>query len=105
MTIAGAGVGFVAAAIAVRRWLPRAPIVNQMFLEPPTGEEAEDLSRRESLVDLHELVGTRGTTTTQLTPSGKARFGNRLVDVISDGDLIARGAEIEVVEVQGAGWW
>jgi membrane-bound ClpP family serine protease len=102
LTIAGAAAGFVAAAIAIRHWLPRAPVVNQMFLEPPTGAEAEDLSRRESLVDLGDLLGTRGTTTTQLTPSGKARFGNRLVDVISDGDLIARGTEIEVVEVHGA---
>lgn len=102
LTIAGAGVCFVAAAIAFRRWLPRAPIVNQMFLEPPTGEEAEVISRRESLVDLHALLGARGTTTTQLTPSGKARFGSRLVDVICDGDVIARGAEIEVVEVHGA---
>jgi membrane-bound serine protease (ClpP class) len=101
LTIAGAGVGFVITAILVRKWLPRAPIVGEVFLEPPQGEEAESIRRREALADFGALLGARGTTTTQLVPAGKARFGNRLVDVVSDGDLIPRGAEIEVVEVHG----
>lgn len=101
LTVAGAGVGIAAAAVFLRRWLPSAPIFNRMFLRPPAGEEAEQISRRESLVDLDGFVGARGTTTTQLTPSGKARFGDMLLDVITDGDLVPRGAEIEVVEVHG----
>jgi membrane-bound ClpP family serine protease len=101
LTIAGAGTGFFVVAFALRAWLPRAPLMNQMFLPPPEGEEAELISRREGLARYDDLVGQRGTTATQLTPSGKARFGDRLVDVISDGDLIARGAPIEVVDVRG----
>jgi membrane-bound serine protease (ClpP class) len=93
--------GVVIAAMVLERWLPRAPILSQMLLEPPAGEEAEEISRRESLVDLDGFVGTRGTTTTQLTPSGKARFGDMLVDVITDGDVVPRGTPIEVVEVRG----
>ena len=72
-----------------------------MMLEPPAGEEAETIRRREALVDFHELVGSQGTTTTQLTPGGKARFGDLLVDVIADGEVIDRGATIEVVDVRG----
>jgi len=102
LTIAGAMAGFVAATVVLRKWLPRAPIVNQVLLEPPKGEEAETISRRESLVNLQGLLGERGTTTTQLTPSGKARFGDRLVDVITEGDLIPRGTDVEVVEVHGS---
>jgi len=101
MTIAGAGVGIVAAAVLLRRWLPKAPLLNRMMLQPPEGEEAETISHRESLLDLEDFVGSRGVTTTQLTPSGKARFGTMLVDVITDGDVVARGSEIEVVEVHG----
>jgi membrane-bound ClpP family serine protease len=40
-------------------------------------------------------------TTTQLTPSGKARFGHQLLDVIADGELIGRGAPVIVTQVQG----
>ena len=62
------------------------------MLEPPAGDEAEFIRRREALVDFRDLLGMRGTTTTQLTPSGKARFGDQLVDVMADGEVIDRGA-------------
>lgn len=102
LVLAGAGVGIVAVALALRRWLPHAPIFNQMFLPPPTDEEAQMISRRESLVGFDDsLVGKRGVTTTQLTPSGKAKFGDQWVDVITDGLLIEPGVEIVVVEVHG----
>jgi len=94
-------VGVFAAAYFARGWLPSAPIFSRMFLQPPAGEEADTIRRREALVHFQDLVGTQGTTTTQLTPSGKARFGNRLVDVIADGELIERGTDIVVVEVYG----
>ena len=40
-------------------------------------------------------------TTTQLTPSGKARFDDRMVDVITECEVVGRGCEVEVVEVRG----
>ena len=72
-----------------------------MMLEPPVGEEAESIRRREALANFDDLVGRQGTTTTQLTPGGKARIGDMLVNVIADGEVIDRGAKIEVVKVQG----
>jgi len=95
------GAGVVAALVLMRHFLPKAPVVSQVVLSPPEGEDLEELSRRESLVDLAHLVGKRGRATTQLTPSGKARFGDELIDVISDGDVIRRGMDVYVVEVQG----
>jgi len=101
LTVAGAGVGCFMVAMLLQRWLPQAPVLGHVFLPPPQGAEAEAISRREALVDFGDLLGARGVTTTQLTPCGKARFGDRLVDVITDGDLVPRGTEIEVVEVHG----
>jgi membrane-bound serine protease (ClpP class) len=101
LTLAGAAAGFIVAAVVLRRFLPRVPGLRGVFLEPPCGEEAETIRRREALIDAERLLGARGTAATQLTPGGKARFGGELVDVISDGDLIPRGAPIEVVEVHG----
>jgi membrane-bound serine protease (ClpP class) len=34
-------------------------------------------------------------------PGGKARIGEELIDVVSEGDFIDRGLPIEVVEVIG----
>lgn len=102
LTIAAATVGVIAVAVFLRKRLPRSPLLGRMMLEPPAGEEAQEIRRREALIDLHELVGQQGTTTTQLTPGGKARFGDRLVDVMADGEVIGRGATIEVIDVHGS---
>ena len=53
------------------------------------------------LVDLDNLVGAVGVATTPLGPSGKARFGNHLVDVISTGEFISRDSQVVVAEVHG----
>ncbi|MGD9720883.1 MAG: NfeD family protein [Pirellulales bacterium] len=97
----GVGVGVVALAMVMRRYLPHVPFFSSVMLEPPSDAELEDISHRESLVDFEHLLGHQGVATTQLTPSGKARFGGQLVDVIADGEVIRRGAEVVVVEVQG----
>ena len=102
LVIAGAGLGTMVAAILAHRWIPSTPGLRHVVLLPPEGEEAIDLSRRESVVDLASLLGKRGTTTTPLTPGGKARFDNLLIDVLTEGEAVARGKHIEVVEVHGS---
>ncbi|MEX2656034.1 MAG: NfeD family protein [Balneolales bacterium] len=44
-----------------------------------------------------DLMGREGVTLTTLRPSGTARFGDRRVDVVSDGDYIEKGTKIKVV--------
>jgi membrane-bound ClpP family serine protease len=101
LIIGGATAALFAAALLSRKWLPHAPILSHMILSPPEAEERETISRRELLVDLHELVGTQGVTSTPLMPAGKARFGDAVIDVIADGDMIDPGKTVEVVEVRG----
>lgn len=100
-TVAGAVAGILLVAMLLRRWLPKAPILGSILLEPPSEAETVTIRQREALLDAHDLVGTRGTTTTPLVPGGKARFGSRVLDVVAEGELIGRGAEVVVVEVQG----
>ena len=101
LLIGGVTAALFAAALLSRKWLPHAPIMSHMILSPPEEEERETISRRELLVDLHELVGTQGVTSTPLMPAGKARFGDAVIDVIADGDVIEPGKTVEVVEVRG----
>jgi membrane-bound serine protease (ClpP class) len=101
MTISGAVIGATAAAVIFRRYLPKTPGINRMLLHPPSGEERETIATREALVDFSDLVGQMGVATTPLMPSGKARFGGRLIDVIAGGEAIDRGTRVVVVEVRG----
>ncbi|MFV1967236.1 MAG: nodulation protein NfeD [Pirellulaceae bacterium] len=102
MTVAAAGAGAFASLVIMRRYLPDAPVLKTLMLASPDEEQREDLSRREAMVDYLHLVGKRGRTTTQLTPSGKAQFGDEVVDVISDGEVIRAGVDVCVVNVRGS---
>lgn len=100
-TVIAAMSGTLVAMIVLRNVLPHAPIFRRMMLLPPVAEEREVLQKREALVDYHHLLHTSGMTTTQLTPSGKARFGDDIVAVISRGSVIAAGEPVIVTDVQG----
>ena len=99
--MAAASLIVVATSIALRRYLPSAPIFRKLLLDPPPEEELIDLSYREALVDFSHLVGEQGVTTTNLMPAGKAEFNGQLVDVIAEGLPIQRGMPVRVVKVQG----
>ncbi|MBX3374873.1 MAG: hypothetical protein KF817_13665 [Phycisphaeraceae bacterium] len=45
--------------------------------------------------------GEVGVTVTELRPAGRARFGDRLIDVQGTGLFIERGARIRIVRVEG----
>jgi membrane-bound serine protease (ClpP class) len=46
-------------------------------------------------------VGDRGIADSMLRPAGKVQFGDRYVDVVSDGTFIDRGRTVRVVEISG----
>ncbi|QEH32872.1 hypothetical protein OJF2_13570 [Aquisphaera giovannonii] len=93
-------------AMAVARYLPSIPFLNRLVLkpEPWTGFEAEDPAAKppmEGYESLTFLIGETGRTTSPLRPTGKARFGNLLVDVTADGFYVDSDSLVEVVDVQG----
>ena len=52
--------------------------------------------------DLAELAGQTCEALSPLRPSGRARFGERIVDVVSEGGFIPRGTPVAVLEVVGS---
>jgi hypothetical protein len=95
-----AGIGVAAVAVLIHRWLPRAPLFRSMVLAPP--EDVERQRIQQTLGRHQHLSGARGTAISKLTPSGKARFGGEVVDVITDGEPIDEGSEIVVTEIRGS---
>ena len=90
--------GLVGGFVAVRTLFPHIPLLNGLVMETP---DQSVIGESEKLADFQYLAGKTGTTTTKLMPSGKARFGNDIVAVVSEGSAIGKGEEIRVVEIQG----
>jgi membrane-bound ClpP family serine protease len=98
--VAASTVCVVMAALALRRYLPRSPVLRPLLLHPPADEERDDIEYREATADFSHLVGQRGTAATNLMPAGKAEFGGQLVDVIAEGLPIDRGQAVVVVKTR-----
>ncbi|MBY0457499.1 MAG: hypothetical protein K2V38_09200, partial [Gemmataceae bacterium] len=92
-----AGVG----AFVIARFLPQVPYANRMMLAPP-GEEGQPAEvQLPGASEAMELLGAVGTSTTALRPAGVVRFGEKFVDVVSDGGFIPSGARVQVIAVEG----
>jgi membrane-bound serine protease (ClpP class) len=93
-------------AVVLARYFPSLPLFNRLILkpEPWTGVEDTDPTAKptfEGYESLAFLVGETGRTTSPLRPTGKARFGNMLLDVTADGFYVEPDSLVEVIDVQG----
>ena len=100
--VAAATLCVVAASIALRRYLPHAPVFRTLVLNPTPEEDLIDLDHREAMADFSHLIGKQGIATTNLMPAGKADFDGQLIDVIAEGLPIDRGQTIVVTKARGS---
>jgi membrane-bound ClpP family serine protease len=93
--LAGAA-GMIGGFLLMRWMFPHLPFFSGLIMEAP--DEAR-LEQSEMLGDFSDLMGRSGVATTPLRPSGKAKFGDQIVQVVSDGTMISVGEPVRVCEV------
>ena len=91
-------VGAFVLSLVMLRSLPRMASFNRLVLETETraSEGYVSSSRAEN-----ELLGKEGVTVSELRPAGIALIDGRRTDVVTDGEFVAVGQAVEVVEVSG----
>lgn len=103
LTVAASLLVFLVGAFTIARYFPQMPLFSRMMLAPP-GEpvEEEALFAPEEPPEISpyaELVGKKGVAASPLRPAGRMQFGDRLFDVVAQGEFIEPGTPIEVLEV------
>ena len=97
--------GMLLLASVIGRYLPRVPLFRDLVLAAPGGDTMAPpgvrLSNKVAEAAGGVTVGLAGKAISTLRPAGKARLGEDLVDVVSEGPYIDPGTPVEVVEVQG----
>ena len=93
-------------AVLLARNLHALPLLNRLILKAqpwPSANLNEPIyhNATEGYESLAYLVGETGRSTTDLKPTGKARFGDLIIDVSADGCYIDSDSLLEVVDVQG----
>ena len=100
MLIAIVGSFVVIALLA--RYLPRTSIYRRFALieSNPSGPSLAGVPRQFATA-LALTPGAEGTAVTVLRPSGKARFADHVVDVVTEGEFIAPQTPVTVIQTDG----
>ena len=93
----GGAAGMIGGFIAIRMLFPHVPLLRGLVME---AQDTAWIEESEKLGDYSSLLDQTGIATTPLRPSGKAQFGDQVIQVISDGSLIEAGDTIRVREVR-----
>ncbi len=98
--------GFTAGVALLSRYLPRIKFLSGLILAP-TPVPVTGAGARPSETHPPESVGPElkmgrvGVALTKLRPSGKARFGDAVVDVVATAEFLDAGANVQIVEIHG----
>jgi membrane-bound serine protease (ClpP class) len=84
--------------IVLSRYLLKTPLFNRLVAQGASGtRSAARIVQTQST-----MLGELGVALSTLRPGGKAQFGQKFVDVITQGDLIERGAKVRIVGFSGS---
>ena len=88
----------------ISRRLGSLPFLNRLVLAGPRPDQGGESAAGETLEVAQELnlsVGDVGLAESVLRPAGRARFGDRSVNVVSDGSYIDVGESVKIVRISG----
>jgi membrane-bound serine protease (ClpP class) len=92
--------GAVALAFTIAKFLPKVPYANRMILKGPNERTETAVELLPGAGEAAELLGAIGTTNTPLRPAGVVKFGDKFVDVVSDGGFVPAGTRVQVIQVE-----
>jgi membrane-bound serine protease (ClpP class) len=94
--------GALIAIVLLARYLPHTSLYRRFALidSNPPGPSLAGVPRQFTTA-LTLAPGLQGTALTVLRPSGKARFADHVVDVVTEGEFIARETPVTIVQSDG----
>jgi len=90
--------GGAAAILILSRFLPQTSVYRKIISQSASGMKTEAAIEKQKA----SRQGQTGVTISPLRPGGKARFGDEILDVISQGDMIDRGTRVRIVGYSGS---
>ena len=93
--------GAMGLSFLIARFLPKMPYANRMILKSPMDHQEIAGEVLPGAGEAAELLGAIGTTNTTLRPAGVVKFGDKFVDVVSDGGFVPAGTRVQVILVEG----
>jgi len=83
--------------LVLSRFLPHTSVYRKLVSQSASGVKTEAVVEQQKF----SRLGQVGVTVSPLRPGGKAQFGEQILDVISEGDMVERGQPVRVVGFSG----
>ncbi|HYV30061.1 MAG TPA: NfeD family protein [Candidatus Binatia bacterium] len=80
------------------RFLPRTPVYRAIVSQSASGVQTEAALEQQK----KSRQGQVGITISALRPGGKAQFGEEIVDVISQGEMVPKGTQVRIIGSSGS---
>jgi membrane-bound serine protease (ClpP class) len=85
-------------ALILARILPKTPLYGALVSQSASGVT----SVREQQQQQTSRIGQTGVAISNLRPGGKAQFGEQILDVITQGEMITKGQSVRIIGSSGA---
>ena len=95
------GISFIVSfviALGLAQVLPHTPIYQKLVSQTASGEQSDIAQATVN----DSRMGKLGVTISPLCPGGKARFDDHLLDVITRGEMIAKGTSVRIIGHSGS---
>jgi membrane-bound serine protease (ClpP class) len=97
--------GFIVFAWILAKYLPKFQFLSGLILVP-TGAKQTDVMQVSITAPPESKtaavnVGDIGEVTSILRPTGKARFGDAIVDVVATAEFLEEGTKVQITEIHG----
>lgn len=85
-------------ALLLARFFPMTPLFRRLVSQSASGVESTAAQEAQ----LEARIGQLGVTISQLYPGGKARFGEETLDVLTQGEMVDKGRQVEIIGHTGS---
>jgi len=98
-------VGFVVLAWLLAKYLPKLQFLSGLVLVPTGAKQGTEFEVSMTIPPESKTVsvniGDLGEVISTLRPTGKAKFGNAIVDVVAEAEFLDKGTNVEIIEIHG----
>ena len=98
-------VGFIVLAWVLSKYLPRIQFLSGLILAPAVPRQSGEIPLSITTLPQGKTVGVNmgnaGEVVSILRPTGKAKFGDAIVDVVAEAEFLVEGTKVEIVEIRG----
>ena len=98
-------VGFVILAWLLTRYLPRVQFLSGLILVPTAAKRGDEIEVSITAPPESKPVGVKvgdvGEVVSILRPTGKARFGDAIVDCVAEAEFLEEDTKVAIIEIHG----